>query len=323
MIHLDHNATTRPCHEAITAAELAMREHWHNPSSVHRAGQAARQQVELARGRVASLLGVKARDLTFTSSATEAIDLAHRGLMSLAMQMDRRVILTTAIEHEAVRDICEALAKPTEQGGTGAIVEHIPLSHEGVVDLDAFDELIERYRDQIGMVSIQWANNETGSIQPIREISARCVDHELLLFCDATQWVGKMPTIMDLPHAPLGSESVAPPEDSVHIDMLCLSGHKFHGIKGAGALYCNRSVRLRPQIMGAQEKGRRGGTEAVPAIAALGAASEVASAWLRDPAHRERVASLRDRLETELLARIEGAHRNGPADPSLRLWNTT
>lgn len=323
MIHLDHNATTKPCEEAVAAAELAMRECWHNPSSVHRAGQAARQVVERARGQVASLLRVKPRDLTFTSSATEAIDLAHRGAMMLAVPAGKPVILTTAVEHEAVRDICDALGEPVDSGGLGAHVVHIPLAEGGRVDIEAFACLLEQHSPRIGLVSVQWANNETGVVQPVQEIGSLCRARGVLFFCDATQWVGKMPVVLDQPHSPFGAEQIAPPEDAMHIDMLCLSGHKFHGIKGAGALYCDRSVRLKPQILGTQEKGRRGGTEPVPAIAALGAAAEVAQQWLHHPHERDRVAALRDRLEQILLFRVADAHRNGPADPDARLWNTT
>ncbi|MFG0293045.1 MAG: cysteine desulfurase family protein [Phycisphaerales bacterium JB050] len=323
MIHLDHNATTRPCDEAISAAEAAMRECWHNPSSVHRAGQAARQMVDRARGQVASLLGVKARDLTFTSSATEAIDFAHRGVMTLAAPAGKPVILTTAIEHEAVRDICAALAEPMDRGGVGAEVVHVPVTVEGVVDLDALARLLDEHDGRIGLVSVQWANNETGAVQPVGAIGALCRDREVLFFCDATQWVGKMPIVLDQPRSPFGGEPMARPEEAVRIDLLCLSGHKFHGIKGAGVLYCDRSVRLKPQILGAQEKGRRGGTEPVPAIAAMGAAAEVAQEWLRDASHRQRIAEMRDRLEQTLIERVEGAHRNGPSEPGSRLWNTT
>lgn len=323
MIHLDHNATTQPCGEAIEAAEACMREHWHNPSSVHRAGQAARQEVERARGSVAELLGVKPRDITFTSCATEAIDLAHRGVMSLAAPAGRPVILTTAIEHEAVRDICEALSKPPSEGGVGAEVEHIRVDQTGTIDLGHLDELLDAHADRIGMVSVQWANNETGTHQPVDAIGQRCKAREVVFFCDATQWIGKMPTQIDQPRSPFGGERIATDVDAVHIDLLCLSGHKFHGLKGAGALFASRTIRLRPQVLGAQEKGRRGGTEAVPAIAALGAACRRAGEWLRDGSGRDRVANLRDRLERTLLERVEGAHRNGPGERDARLWNTS
>lgn len=322
MIHLDHNATTKPCDEAIAAAEMAMRECWHNPSSVHRAGQGARQVVERARAQAASLLGVKPRDLTFTSSATEAIDLAHRGVMTLAAPAGKTVILTTAIEHEAVRDVCEALAEPPDRGGAGAQIVRVPVTGQGVVDIEAFEALLREHRARIGLVSIQWANNETGAVQPVLEIGAMCRDAETLFFCDATQWVGKMPVVLEQPVSPFGSTPAGPHEEAVHIDLLCLSGHKFHGIKGAGALYCDRSVRLKPQMPGAQEKGRRGGTEPVPAIAAMGAAAEAAQQWLTDADKREQIAMLRDRLEHTLIERIDGAHRNGPDGPSQRLWNT-
>jgi cysteine desulfurase len=323
MIHLDHNATTRPCDEAIEAAEMAMRECWHNPSSVHRAGQQARRMVEQARGQVASLLGVKGRDLTFTSSATEAIDLAHRGVMTLAAPAGKPVLITTAIEHEAVRDICGALAEAPERGGVGAEVVHVPVSGDGVVDPAALSSLLDEHAGRVGLVSVQWANNETGSVQPVGEIGAMCRDAGVLFFCDATQWIGKLPTVLEQVRSPFGAEPMASPDDAVHVDLLCLGGHKFHGIKGAGALYCDRSVRLKPQILGAQEKGRRGGTEPVPAIAAMGAAADVAREWLADSSKRDGVAARRDRLEQALLERVEGSHRNGAGGRDARLWNTT
>jgi cysteine desulfurase len=319
-LYLDNNATTKPCEAAIEAADTLMRTAWHNPSSVHRQGQAARQHIELARQAVADLLGVKASTITFTAGATEAIDLAHRGIIEAAPPA-RRTIITTPTEHEAVRDICQALKRDA-----GATLLHLPLDSTGTVDPAALEALLDQHAEATALVSIQWANNETGVIQPVRDIARLCRARNVLFFSDATQWVGKMDARIAAP-SPMGDIDIDGPLPA--IDMLCLSSHKFHGIKGAGALYARRGIGLRPQILGAQEKGRRGGTEAAPAIAALGAAARETADWLgptndpnqTPPAARE-AEQLRDHLERTLLAAHPNAVVNGAGAPHGRLWNT-
>jgi cysteine desulfurase len=357
MIYLDHNATTAPCDAAMAAVETAIRDAWHNPSSVHRGGQVARRLVERARAQVAALCGVKASEVTFTSGATEAIDLAHRGVVA-SLPPDRRTLITTAIEHEAVREVCDSLHRDL-----GAEVLHAPIDADGVVNADAIAEMIDARAAErapsldlddagqlaragaaagVALVSVQWANNETGAIQPVADIGRICRQRGVLFFCDATQWIGKMHTAVLRPSmtGAIDTDSPLP-----WIDMMCCSGHKFHGIKGAGALIARRGVGLRPQLLGAQEKGRRGGTEAVPAIAALGAAAEHAAAWLasadaadasqsaqttdrpfdRDatPAAARNPEMLRDRLERGVLDAAPGAVVNASDATRGRLWNTT
>ncbi|MEM9083599.1 MAG: cysteine desulfurase family protein [Planctomycetota bacterium] len=316
-IYLDNNATTKPCDEAIAAAETMMHENWHNPSSVHRAGQEARYQIELARKSVASLVGARARQVTFTSGATESIDLAIRGVLAVAQARSDTspLLLTTALEHEAVRDLTEELGRE----GT-ADRRLLTLDRYGRIDAQEAVQAISNLRPAI--VSVQWANNETGVIQPIREIGRACREAGSLFHTDATQWVGKLPCAIDW-----GDHAAETNPDSVPIDLLSLSAHKFHGIKGAGALVTSRRVKLKPRLLGAQELGRRAGTEATLAIAAMGTAADAAQRWMQDPDARAQIAILRDRLEQSLLEQVPGASINGvdPKDHSTpaRLWNTT
>ncbi len=300
MIQLDHNATTRPTPEVVAAVNRGLTEVWHNPSSVHRSGQAARQAVELARQSVAELIGAKARSITFTGSGTESIDLAIRGgLGALSPGKDGPpLLLTTRTEHSAVRELAEELAR------TGAArVGWIAIDRDGVVDLEALGVQVG---DRPGMVSVQWANNETGVVQPIARIAAICRAAGVLVHCDATQWIGKMPC--DLASGP-------------EVDFLSFSPHKFHGPKGVGVLYNRQGARFRPRLIGTQELGRRGGTENVPGILGAGAAAEQALAWLAEPGVRERLGELRDRFERTILDAIPGSVIN--AKGAARLWNTT
>ncbi|MEM0982319.1 MAG: cysteine desulfurase family protein [Planctomycetota bacterium] len=295
MIYLDHNSTTPPLPEVIEAVRAAFETDWANPSSVHRAGQAARRVVELARQDVAALLGMTPREIVFTASGTESIDFAIRGVLAAS---GRRVLVTDDAEHAAVRDLAAALAFE------GVEVLKLPLSEGGVVDAEALPALLSSH--DVGLVSVQWANNETGTIQPIAEIHGACRAAGVPFHCDGTQWVGKMPVDKEAP-----------------FDLLTCSAHKLHGPKGVGVLAARRGIRMRPVIHGAQELGRRGGTENVPGIAGFGAAAKAAAAWLADSAERERLAELRYRFERAVLEACPGAVVNGPAEPGARLWNTT
>lgn len=296
-VYLDHNATTRPSDAVIEAMTRGAATLWANPSSVHRGGQNARAAIELARAQLCRLIGAKPRELTITSSSTEAIDLGVRGILEAS---GKRVLVTSDVEHAAVRELADDLAR------TGVEIRKIPVLAGGAYDTDAARSMID---DTVGVVAVQWANNETGTIQPIRALGDLCTQHGVPLLVDGAQWVGKMPT--DLAADDLG------------MDLLTFSPHKFHGPKGAGALWARRGVRLRPRVLGSQELGRRGGTENVPGIMGAGVAAEEAAAWLTDPANRERVASLRDRLEARVLEALPDAVINRPADPACRLWNTT
>ncbi len=304
-VYLDHHATTRPCDACIDAVNDALRVHWANPSSVHRMGQQAAHTLERARGQVAGLLGVRSRDITFTGSGTEAIDLAVRGVLGALARhgSGKDIIVTSELEHSAVRNLCKQL----EDLGR-ARVEMIPIEPGGRVRVDGLCGVLDRHKDRVALVSVQWVNNETGVVQPVHEIGSVCRARGVLYHCDATQWVGKMPT-------DLGAE------DGPEIDLLSCSAHKFHGPKGAGALYVRRGVRLLPTMPGSQELGRRGGTHALPMIAGTGAAAESAMAWLSDESNRERVGALRDRLEQGILDRCAMAQVNG--DAGHRVWSAT
>ncbi|MEQ8769156.1 MAG: cysteine desulfurase family protein [Phycisphaerales bacterium] len=298
--YLDNNATTQPLPEVRDAVALALDTEWANPSSVHREGQLARRRVELARMSVANLIGAKPRDVLLCSSGTESIDLAVRGV--LGANPGKRAVVTSAVEHAAVRDLGAALAREQD-----IEIRMAPLGAHGVVDADALASVLD---DDVALVSIQWANNETGAIQPVRAIGEACKARGVVFHCDAVQWVGKMPTDVRDPDAPA-------------FDLLTLSAHKFHGPKGVGALWVRPTVAVRPVLHGSQELGRRGGTENVPGIAGAGAAADAARAWLADGSERARVGTLRDRLESGVLDRLPGTAVNGPAEPDARLWNTT
>lgn len=324
MIYLDNNATTRPSAAVRAAVDTALAEFWHNPSSVHRPGQAARRQVELARAALAEIIGARARQITLTGSGTEAIDLAIRG--TLEAQRPRPdgpwVIVTTRIEHAAVRDLVEDLEKAGR-----AEIRWAPLGPAGVVDVTALEPLLD---DRAAIVSIQWANNETGVIQPVQEIAALARARGVPFHCDATQWVGKMETEVGR-HEGSTAQRHEGGDDSLRAflpscldaSLLTFSPHKFHGPKGVGVLWTGPGVRLRPVIHGAQELGRRGGTENVPGIVGAGVAAREALEWLARPGERERLAGLRDRFERGVLERVPDADINGPKERSRRLWNTT
>ena len=296
-VYLDSNATTRPTPEVVEAMSWMLKEAWHNPSSIHRPGQAARHRVELARQSVAKLLNATPREIVLTSGAAESIALAVRG--ALAANPERRTFITTPIEHEAVRDLCRSLAKHS-----GISVKLLPANADGLVNATDLEGMLD---DDVGIVSVMWANNETGAIQPIESIGRLCRERGVLFHSDATQTVGKIRT--DL--SPTGTP----------VDLVSFSAHKFHGPKGAGGLWIRRGVSVVPQVMGAQEKERRGGTENTAAIVGMGVAAEQAMAWIADPAAAERVRSMRDRLESGILSRVSGAVVNAAAAP--RLVNTT
>ncbi len=298
MIDLDANATTRPTPGVVDAVRRGLETAWHNPSSLHRAGQGARAALELARQDLARLIGATPRELTLTSSGTESIDLAIRAALALTQ---RPAIVVSELEHPAVRDLAASLDR------AGVQVRRLPATPDGRVDLSHLERLID---DDVALVSVQWINNETGVIQPIEEVARLCRERGVLVHTDAVQRVGKLP--VDL------SSAEAPP-----IDLLSFSAHKFHGPKGVGALYARRGLSLPPVLHGAQESGRRAGTENVPGVMGAGAAAREAIAFLEEQAPRDRLGALRDRLETALLAQIPGSRVNGSAAPGARVWNTT
>lgn len=300
-IYLDNNATTRPTAEVAAAVAAALTEHWHNPSSIHRPGQSARYRVEQARKSVAALIGAKPRDVIFTAGGTESIDLAIRGSVlarRAAGGSSRPAIVTTEIEHNAVRELGHVLA-----AREGVDLRIVRLDGNGRVDLGHLESLVD---GDVAVVSIQWANNETGHIQPIRQIGELCRARGVTYHCDGTQWVGKGPTNV-------GAEP---------IDLLTFSAHKLHGPKGIGVLYVRPGVRVDSVIHGEQEMGKRGGTENTPGIVGLGVAAEQARAWLENPANVAAAAAIRDRFEAAVLKACPGSRRNAPPEAGARLWNT-
>ncbi len=297
IIYLDNNATTRPAPEVIDAMCQALRDDWANPSSIHRPGQAVRRKVDLARQSVAQLIGCNDRDLVFTSGGTEAANLAVRG--SLQAQPDRRVIVTSAVEHSAIRQLC------TRLGEQDVEVIRLPNDNDGVVDVAALESLLASRADEIALVAVMWCNNETGVIQPVERIGSLCREHGVRFYTDATQWVGKMP--VDVSNLP--------------IDLLSFASHKFHGPKGVGGLYVRPRMRIMAQTIGGpQERERRGGTENVPGIIGMGVAATLAHAWLQT-GERDRLASMREAFERRILETIEDTALNGSNAP--RNWNTS
>lgn len=310
MIYLDNNATTRPSDAVVAEVTRGLTEFWHNPSSIHRPGQAARQSIDLARKAVATLVGARPREITFTGSGTESIVAAIVGTLR---QTSRRVVVTTAVEHNAVRELLDDLI---ERDRAERVI--LPLDADGRVDLTAASEIITH---RVAIVSVQWCNNETGVIQPVEEISRMARAVGAVFHCDATQWIGKMPT--NVGTAPGQPGTIAPESVAwTTVDVLTFSPHKFHGPKGVGVVWTRPGTRLRPIIFGSQELGRRGGTENVPGILGAGAAAREATEFLADRSRRAALGSLRDRFERMVIERVPDAVLNKPRDPAHRMWNT-
>lgn len=294
LAYLDNNATTRPAPEVVEAMLPFLTEWYGNASSLHRFGQRARQAIDEARGQVAQLVGCAESELLFTGGGTEAVNTAVRGI--LQARAPRRKIVTTTVEHSATRELCQQLAR----AGTAEVIE-IPVDSMGSLDHEAFADAI---KDDVALATMMWANNETGVIFPVDWAGAVCRAARVPFHCDATQAVGKVE--VDL--------------HGFEVDAVSFAAHKFHGPKGAGALFTRRGLRIRPLLIGGpQERGRRGGTENVPALVGMGKAAELALAAL--PLMSTRVAALRDRLEAGILSGIPDTAVNGRT--SARLPNTT
>lgn len=294
-IYLDHNATTAPRPEVIDLVTRVLRDTWGNASSVHAYGQQAKSVLDEARSRVATLIGADPAEVVLCGSGTESDNLAIRGAADAQADAGRRHLVTTAIEHEAVRATMTAL------GRRGFRITTIPVDASGIVSVDAVREAVT---PDTALVSVMHANNEIGTLQPIAEIAAIARASGALMHTDAVQTAGRIPVDVR----------------ALGVDLLTLSAHKFHGPKGAGALFIRRGVKLAPTLTGGrQERGRRSGTEPVAIYAGMGLAAELAQAALADEPGR--LAPLRDRLETALLAGIPDTVRNGAASP--RVPNTT
>ncbi len=295
MIYLDNNATTRVAPEVFDAMQPYLTRFFGNPSSAHAAGREMKRAIENSREQVASFIGAAdPSEIVFTSCGSESDNWAIRGV--LAAQPDKKHIITTLVEHEAVRNLCRLLENE------GHEVSWLGVDQNGELDLD---QLRAALRADTALVSIMLANNETGVLFPIEEIGRIVRERsEAVFHVDGVQAVGKIP--IDL--------------RNTFVDLFALSGHKFHAPQGIGALYIRQGTSLPSGLIGGgQEHGRRAGTSAVPNIVALGAACQLA----REDGDHERIERLRNRLEDEILKQIPNTRLNGVADRAKRLPNTS
>src|SRR6266481_4027028 len=291
--YFDNNATTKVAPEVVDAMVPFLKEHWGNPSSAYSFGHRVTKNVEEARAQVAALINADPREIIFTSCGTESNNSALHS--ALVTHPEKRHVLTTAVEHSANINFCQHLQKQ------GYDVTLLPVESDGTLDLHLLEKSI---RPDTAIVSVMWANNETGVVFPVEEIAAICRSKGTLFHTDAVQTPGKLKIDVK----------------ELGVDLLSLSAHKLHAPKGIGLLYVKRRTKYQPYVIGGgQERGRRGGTENVPYIVAFGRAAELAMASLQD--ENTRVRGLRDKLENGILNRIEGSSRNGAKEP--RLPNTT
>ncbi len=293
VIYMDNNATTKVADEVIEAMLPYLNEKYGNPSSMHTFGGSVGKEVARAREQVAALLGCEPDEIIFTSCGTESDNSAIKG--TLEMHPNRRKVVTTRVEHPAVLTTCRDLERH------GYSVSEISVDPQGCLDID---ELGFRMDDNTAIVSVMYANNETGVIFPVEQIAEIVSARGIVFHTDAVQVVGKIPLNL---------------KDSA-IDLLSLSGHKLHAPKGVGVLYVRRGTRLGTFMHGGhQESGRRGGTENIPGIIGLGKACELALSHMNE--ENTRVKALRGKLEKGILESCPDCFVNG--DPKNRLPNTT
>lgn len=293
VIYLDNNATTQVAEEVMEAMLPYFREYYGNPSSMHTFGGQVGQKIRTAREQVAALIGALPEEIIFTSCGTESDNSAIRS--ALATQPDKKHIITSRVEHPAVRALCAHLATQ------GYRVTELPVDKNGVLDLENLEKSMTL---DTAIVSLMWGNNETGVIFPVEAAAAMAHEKGILFHTDAVQAAGKIP---------INFKKNA-------IDMLSISGHKLHAPKGVGVLYIRRGTKYSPFLIGGhQEKERRGGTENSPGIIGLGKACELAAKNM--DVENTNVKKLRDKLEGELLKRIPQSRVNG--DTGNRLPNTT
>ena len=293
MIYFDNNATT-PVDPLVLEGMLPyLQNQFGNPSSAYKLGRQAKQAVAQARGQIAALVGAEPEEIVFTSCGTESDNTAINA--ALNSDPDRKHLITSRVEHSAINNQAQFLAR------RGYEITWLEVDALGQPDLD---QLRDAIRPDTAIVSLMWANNETGVLFPIQDIAEICRERRTVFHTDAVQAAGKLPI-------DLGSGAV---------QFLSLSGHKLHAPKGIGALYVNRRTRFSPYLFGGgQEQGKRSGTENVPYIAAFGRAAELALNHLRN--YPDSVRAVRDRFEQAILERISGVSVNG--DREHRLSNTT
>ena len=293
VIYLDYNATTPVLPEVFEAMRPYFTEEWGNPSSSYKFGAKLKSVIETARAQVAELIGSQSREVIFTSCATEGNNAAIHA--ALKANLSKRHIVTSAVEHSSVLNYCMTLENE------GYRVTYLPVDREGLLKLADLENAIT---NETAVVSLMWANNETGVLFPVKEIINICRQRGVLYHCDAVQAAGKMEIDVR----------------KVQADYLSLTGHKFHAPKGVGALYVRRKAPFFPMIHGGhQERNLRGGTECVPLIVGMGKAAELARKHL--PGYEKKVRALREALEEGILSSIPNTELNG--HKCQRLANTS
>jgi len=293
IVYADSNATTRVAPEVMEEMLPYYGEFYGNPSSMHFFGGHVGRKIKDAREKVAASIGARPEEIIFTSCGTESNNTAIRA--AIVSNPDKKQIVTTRVEHPAVKNLCEDLAK------RGYPVTFLPVDRQGRLDLDTLDASLS---ENTAIVSIMWANNESGVLFPIEQIAQKVKSKGIVFHTDAVQAVGKIPVDVT----------------AVDVDMLSISGHKLHAPKGVAALYVKRGTKYSPLLIGGhQESGRRGGTENAASIIGFGKACELAGAHLDEMATR--VCGLRDKLESEIQCRIPDTIVNGGG--AIRLPNTT
>ncbi|HEV8711871.1 MAG TPA: aminotransferase class V-fold PLP-dependent enzyme [Candidatus Binatia bacterium] len=293
MIYLDNNGTTQILLEVIEAMMPYFTTDWGNPSSSYKFGSKLKTVIEAAREQVADLIGAHPMEVIFTSCGTESNNAAIHA--ALKAHPGKRHIVTSAVEHSSVLNYCMALEKE------GYRVTYLPVDRDGLLKLADLENAIG---DETAVVSLMWANNETGVLFPVKELAEVCQSRGVPYHCDAVQAAGK--TAIDVQKVP--------------IDYLSLTGHKFHAPKGIGALYVRRKTPISPYVYGGhQERGLRGGTESVPLIVGMGKAAQLARKHL--PNYEKKVRPLRDKLEDGILNSIPNTELNG--HKTRRLANTS
>ena len=292
-IYMDHNATT-PLHpEALDAMLPFLKDNFGNPSSIHWAGRGVKKYIDEAREKVANLLNADPSEIVFTGGGSEGDNLAIKGVVNVLKKKSNHII-TTQVEHPAVLTTCQYMEK------RGCKVTYLPVDHDGMIDLDDLRDSITK---KTVLISIMYANNETGTLFPIKEVGEIAADNGIVFHTDAVQAVGKIPVdVKDL-----------------NVDLLSLSGHKLYGPKGIGCLYVKEGRSLVPLIHGGhQEGGRRAGTENIPGIVGLGKACEIANRDMKS--QLKRIAKLRDRLYKGVIDKLDHVKLNG--HPVNRIPNT-
>jgi cysteine desulfurase len=286
VVYMDNNATTRIAPEVLEAMLPYLRDYYGNPSSMHRFGGQVGAAIAQAREQVAGLLGAEPEEIVFTSCGTESDSTAI--FSALQSFTDKRHVVTTRVEHPAVKNLCENLDRLT---GHKHRLTRLTVAADGTLDPQKYEDALA---EDTAIVSVMWANNETGVIFPVADMAAMAKERGILFHTDAVQAVGKIPINLK----------------ETGIDFLSLSGHKLHGPKGIGVLYVRRGTPFMPFLVGGhQERGRRGGTENVASIVGLGRACELAAANMAE--ENSRVRKMRDKLEAGLLSSIPHSMLNG------------